>query len=160
MVQILSLEHPAFAANRHLSVTLVWFGVEAAVFGVMGVAAAPHPSALLVPWMNPAWLTLTFLLTAFCTLGAFPIMLQWQPKITATEAGLVYCTEPVFSSIFALFLPAIFAAWGGIAYPNESATVNLLLGGGLITLANILIQLRPPPRPAHPAPESTPRPAR
>ena len=125
----------------------------------MAAAAAPGLPALAVPWSSPAWLALTLLLTGFCTLGAFPIMLRWQPKITATEAGLAYCTEPLFGSLFALFLPAIFARWGGFAYANEAATVHLLAGGGLITLANILIQLRPPPRPAPPAPGSMPRPA-
>ncbi len=32
------------------------------------------------------------------------------------------------------------------AYANETANWNLLLGGGLITLANIYLQLRPSPR--------------
>jgi hypothetical protein len=70
-------------------------------------------------------------------------MNSWQPKITATEAGLIYCIEPVFGSIMALFLPAWFSLWAGIGYPNETATVSLLIGGGLITGANLLIQLKP-----------------
>jgi hypothetical protein len=44
----------------------------------------------------------------------------------------------------ALFLPALFSGWTGLDYPNELLTWHLLLGGGLITLANILIQLKPP----------------
>jgi len=84
------------------------------------------------------------LLTGFCTLGSFTIMNKWQPKISATEAGLIYCFEPIFGSIMALFLPAIFSRWAGLGYANEPVTWHLLAGGGLITLANILIQLRPP----------------
>jgi hypothetical protein len=71
-------------------------------------------------------------------------MNAWQPKITATEAGLIYCVEPIFASVMALFLPAVFSAWAGINYPNELATWTLLVGGGLVTLANVILQLRPP----------------
>jgi hypothetical protein len=34
--------------------------------------------------------------------------------------------------------------WGGFSYPNERLTWHLLLGGGLITAANVLLQLKPP----------------
>jgi hypothetical protein len=73
-------------------------------------------------------------------------MNRWQPKITTTEAGLIYCIEPVFASMMALFLPAMFSAWGGFDYANERLTWHLLVGGGLVTLANVLIQLNPPPK--------------
>jgi drug/metabolite transporter (DMT)-like permease len=82
---------------------------------------------------------LTLTLAVVCTVGAFSIMNKWQPKITSTEAGLIYCIEPIFASIFALFLPAIFSRWTAIDYPNEHATWSLLIGGGLITIANILV---------------------
>jgi hypothetical protein len=98
---------------------------------------------LIVPWTSPAWLGFTVTLTVVCTLGAFGLMNAWQPKITATEAGLIYCVEPIFGSLAALFLPAVFSAWALINYPNELATWTLLVGGGLITAANILIQLKP-----------------
>jgi drug/metabolite transporter (DMT)-like permease len=87
-------------------------------------------------------------LTVFCTLAAFITMNVWQPHIDATHAGLIYCAEPVFTALLCLFLPALLSVWAGIAYPNESAGANLLIGGGLITLANILIALRPKPTPA------------
>lgn len=146
MGQILWLDRPEFAGNRVERFTLVMFATEAAVFGVLAVITAPDLSALLVPWTSPGWLGLTASLTVFCTLGAFLIMNTWQPKMTATEAGLIYCVEPIFGSIMALFLPALISAWVGIAYANESATSSLLIGGGLITAANVLIQLKPPPK--------------
>jgi len=90
------------------------------------------------------WWVLIGALTVFCTLGAFTLMNVWQPKITATEAGLIYCGEPVFAAAMALILPGLISRWGGIDYPNEQATLNLLVGGGLITAANVLLQLRPP----------------
>jgi drug/metabolite transporter (DMT)-like permease len=101
-------------------------------------------AALIVPWTSPAWLGFTVTLTVVCTLGAFGLMNAWQPKITATEAGLIYCVEPIFGSAMALVLPVWFSLWAGIDYANERATWTLLTGGALITLANLLLQLKPP----------------
>lgn len=144
MMQILLLDSRQFAANRALPVTLVMFTVQAVLFSAMAAGTAPSAASLLVPWTSGAWLGFTLLLTLFCTLGAYTLMNKWQPRITATEAGLIYCVEPLFASVLALFLPALFSAWGGFDYPNERLTWHLLIGGGLITLANVLIQLKPP----------------
>jgi drug/metabolite transporter (DMT)-like permease len=145
MGQILWLEKKEFVDNRPEKLTLVMFATEAVVFWALACILTPDTQALLTPWSSPAWLSLTATLTVFCTLGAFIIMNTWQPKITATEAGLIYCVEPIFGSAMALFLPGLFTVWAGINYPNETATLNLFIGGGLITAANILIQLNPPP---------------
>ena len=154
MMQILLLARKEYAANRALPVTLVMFAVEAVLFAGMALGTASRPADLLVPWTSAPWLAFTGLLTLFCTLGSFTLMNRWQPKITATEAGLLYCIEPVFASVMALFLPAMFSAWAGFDYPNEHLTRHLLIGGGLITFANVLIQLKPfPPDPAGPRPE-------
>jgi drug/metabolite transporter (DMT)-like permease len=146
MGQILCLEDRRFAANRPERLTLVIFATEALIFGVLALWSAPSLQALAAPWGNGAWVGLTLLLTLFCTIGAFSLMNRWQPKITATEAGLVYCFEPMFASAMALFLPAWFSAWGGIDYFNEQLTWTLVVGGGLITIANVAIQIRPPLR--------------
>lgn len=148
MWQILLLEEKSFAGNRVLPVTTLMFGTQAIVFCVLALAVAPAPSAVLVPWTSPAWLGFTLVLTALCTIGAFLLMNRFQPSITATEAGLIYCTEPIFTSVLALFLPALLASWGRFTYENETLTWRLLAGGGLITAANLLLQLRPPARPA------------
>jgi drug/metabolite transporter (DMT)-like permease len=144
MGQILWLEKSAYAGNRPLQVTLAMFATEAAIFWALALCTAPSLSALAVPWSNVPWLGLTGALTLFCTVAAFSIMNTWQPKISATEAGLIYCIEPIFGSLLALFLPAWFSRWAGIGYPNETVTWTLLVGGGLITLANLVIQRRPP----------------
>ena len=145
MMQILVLGQKDYAANRALPVTLAMFGTEAVVFAAMAWGTAPNSAALIAPWTSMPWLGFTVLLTLFCTLGAFILMNRWQPAITATEAGLIYCIEPVFASLMALFLPALFSAWAGFDYANERLTWHLLLGGGLVTVANVLIQFRPPP---------------
>jgi drug/metabolite transporter (DMT)-like permease len=146
MMQILLLDSKTFAANRALPVTLVMFTVQAVLFSAMAAGTAPSAGSLLAPWTSGPWLGFTLMLTLFCTLGAYTLMTKWQPKITATEAGLIYCVEPLFASVLALFLPALFSAWGGFDYPNEQLTWHLLVGGGLITAANVLIQLKPIPK--------------
>ena len=143
MGQILLLGRKSDAANRALPVTLVMFATMAVLFAAMALGTAPRLAAVVVPWTSPAWLGLTLLLTGFCTLGSFVLMNRWQPKISATEAGLIYCLEPLFASAMALFLPSVFSAWAGVDYPNERLTWHLALGGGLVTLANVLIQWQP-----------------
>jgi hypothetical protein len=72
-------------------------------------------------------------------------MIGFQRGVTATEAGLIYCAEPVFTALYVLFLPALLAAWTGNTYANETWTTAMIGGGLLITIANVLMQLRPQP---------------
>ena len=146
MGQILCLERREFVANDPLRVTLVMFCLQAVVFSGLLFGTAPNVTAVWQICSSLSWIGLTLALTLTCTLGAFLIMNTWQPKITATEAGLIYCFEPIFGSLLALVLPALASAWCGIAYANETATWSLAIGGGLITLANVLLQLRSTPQ--------------
>ena len=144
--QILVLDSPAFAGTRYLRITLIMFATGAAVCLVLALLTMPAPAALFTPWASAGFIVLTLILTVFSTTASFLLMNAWQPKITATEAGLIYCAEPIFGSLFALVLPGIFSAAFAIAYANETTTWTLLTGGALITGANILLQLRPPTR--------------
>lgn len=148
MLQIFVLEDARYAGNRTLAVTAVMFTTVAVGFSGLALVTAPSPADCLRPWGSGPWLAFVGLLTLFCTLGSFTLMVRWQPHITATEAGLIYCIEPVFASVMALFLPALFSRWAGFDYANETLTWQLLAGGGLITLANVLLQLKPPAKTA------------
>lgn len=141
--QILCLGWKRYAHNRPEKITLVMFAIQAVIFGVLAAIAAPDTATLLAPWRSGPWLGLTLILTVLCTIISFSLVNAWQPRISTTEAGLLYCFEPIFASLLALFLPAWFSVWAGISYANETATWALLAGGGLITLANVLILLRP-----------------
>lgn len=142
MGQIFLLDDRRYAGNRALPVSAVMFATVGLLFALLALATAPSPADCLVPWTSGPWLTFTGMLTVFCTLGAFMLMIRWQPLITATEAGLIYCFEPVFASLMALYLPAVFSRWVGFDYPNETLTWQLLVGGGLITVANVLLQVK------------------
>jgi drug/metabolite transporter (DMT)-like permease len=139
--QILWLERKEFAGNRVLPTTAVMFLVLGVAFGAASLVMAPEPMALLALARSPAWLGLTAVLTAACTIFCFVVMNACQPRITATEAGLIYTLEPVSASALALFLPAVFSGWTGIAYANELFTWHLFVGGVLLTAANVLVQL-------------------
>lgn len=143
MLQIFVLGDARYTGNRTLAVTAVMFTTVAVIFGGLALATAPAPADVVRPWTSAPWMAFLGLLTLFCTLGAFTLMNRWQPQITPTEAGLIYCFEPVFASAMALFLPALFSRWAGFDYANETVTWQLLAGGGLITLANVLLQVKP-----------------
>lgn len=141
MGQILTLDRAEFSGNRPERITLIMMAAQMCIFWSAAWFTAPQAAALLQPFASWPWLGLTLILTLFCTLAAFMLMNMWQPRMSPTEAGLIYCVEPIFSSLLALFLPGLFSLWAGISYLNETATRELLLGGGLITLANVLLQL-------------------
>jgi drug/metabolite transporter (DMT)-like permease len=146
MGQILSLEVGAWRNNRVMPVTALMFFIQAIVFLVLALSVAPRLADLVLPLTSGAWDAITLVLSSLSTVAALIIMNTYQPWITATEAGLIYCVEPIFGSIFALFLPVWLSRFASVGYENEVTTKALLIGGGLITAANILIQLKPLPR--------------
>jgi len=153
--QILWLQRPKFARNNVNHFTLVMFSVIALTPLPVMLATGGRSDDWLAAWHSAPALVFVGVLTVFCTLGGYLLMNYWQPLLTATQAGLLYCLEPVFTSLFALFLPGWFSMFAGIAYANEKLSLGLLFGGGLITVANILIQLQPSPAGARTAPIQT-----
>lgn len=151
-LQILSLENPRYARNRGRSVTLVMcFGI-AAIFLPLAGLSAPEPSALLEAGASVPAFALLATLAVFCSVAAFVLMNTWQRHVSATEAGLIYTTEPVFAAVYALVLPDPLAGFSGVSYENETLSDRLFLGGGLILLANIWMQWKRPPHPPAVAP--------
>ncbi len=142
--QILWLERPGWAGNHTGRVSMV-------MFATVGVAALPillstmhHASDVRAIAANGPMAGLFIAITLTCSIFAFIMMNRWQPHVDATTAGIVYCAEPLFATAFALFLPAMLAPWLGVHYANEQFTSHLVIGGALITAANILISLKPP----------------
>jgi drug/metabolite transporter (DMT)-like permease len=139
--QILWLERPEFRQNRTALFTVVmFFGTSLLALPVV-VLSAPSAAACIKSYSDFPVLLMIGAVILFCTLGAYGLMNIWQRHISATEAGLIYCLEPVAASAFALFLPAWLSQLAGINYANERLTRDLMLGGGLILAANVLIQI-------------------
>ncbi len=146
--QIILLERPRYQKNRPMPVTLLMFVGFAAWSAPVAVSNAPQLADLWQVLAAPSVLGLLTVLALACTVFAYGIMNLWQPKVTATEAGLIYCIEPVCAAFYALFLPGLFSLWTQVSYANEALTPVLISGGLLITLANVLLQLKftkPPP---------------
>jgi drug/metabolite transporter (DMT)-like permease len=139
--QILCLERPRFQLNDAARVATIMFAVKGLVLLPL-VIAGGGMRAMAVFNSMPV-VALTILLALVCTVYAYVIMTRWQPKVTATQAGIIYATEPVFASGWALFLPGWFSAFAGISYANETLHWELLAGGLLILAANALLILRP-----------------
>jgi drug/metabolite transporter (DMT)-like permease len=142
--QILCLEHPRYAANRPECFSTVMFLAMALLCLPFVGATMPDASACVLAYASPAACGFLAILVLFCTLGAYNMMNRWQRHVTATEAGLIYCVEPVFASVLALFLPGWFSRWSGIGYADEQLTLRLFIGGGLIIAANVLLQSKWP----------------
>lgn len=141
--QILWLQRPIYGRNNVNHFSLIMFLVMA-VSGAGGAWLSDHgPGAWTIAYSTGAsWIFIT-ILVLFSTLGGYMLMNHWQPKLTATQAGLIYCAEPVFVSFMVLFLPAWLGRLAGVDYANETLDRVVLLGGGLITAANIIIQIEP-----------------
>ncbi|HNQ90389.1 MAG TPA: DMT family transporter [Verrucomicrobiota bacterium] len=137
--QILWLQRPKYAPNRVNHFTAVMFAVISLACVPPAVLTTARASDWVTAYAVPGAGLFLALLVVICTLGGYLLMNAWQPRVTATEAGLIYCAEPVFASVLALFLPAWLSVVSGVAYANERLTSSLLVGGGLITAANLLI---------------------
>lgn len=140
--QILTLENPKYEGNRSLPVTFIMCGGIALLFLPITFLLAPSSAAVLTA--GASWPTAFFIviLALCCSVGAYLLMNHFQPKVSATEAGLIYTTEPVFTAGYSLFLPVLLA---GQAYPNETLTTTLIVGGLLIVAANVLMQWKRKP---------------
>ena len=150
--QIILLERPRYRENRAMPVTLLMFLGFAAWSAPVAVMAAPQFGDLWRVVASPAAVAHLGVLALACTVFAYGIMNLWQPKVSATEAGLIYCIEPVCAAVYALFLPGILSRWTGVSYPNEILTSTLISGGLLITAANVLLQIKWNPKPLPPDP--------
>jgi drug/metabolite transporter (DMT)-like permease len=151
--QILAIERTSYAANNMRRVASVMFAVKALVLvPVMCVGVFTHQSdagwsatlsGVFLAYGNAPLLGMTMLITLVSTLYAYLAMTRWQGSVSSTQAGLVYATEPVFATVWALFLPGWFSALSGISYPNEVLSGGFFKGALLMLAANALILFRP-----------------
>ena len=140
--QIVWVERPLYAENRAGVVTLIMFAILAGIFAagyfiVGGTAHAAQMAGHL--FGTPVLWALTLALVLLCTVFNFFIMNAWQRCVSATEAGLIYCIEPVIATLLSAFLPGWISRFAGIAYANETLTWSLLVGGVLIVAATVLV---------------------
>lgn len=151
--QILVLSRKKYAANRANPVTFVFFLSVAITTFPLAVVTAQSGEFLALVRSSSLW-GLGIALTLLGTLAPFWLMNQYQPQVPPAEAGVIYGAEPVFASLFALWVPAQITSLAGSRYANETITTRLLLGGALVTVANLVLQLQK--RSNREAPRSSP----
>ncbi len=118
---------------------MLMFAMMGIVFGA-AYAGQGGSAATLVHLYEPAAVWQLFLVLLFpCTIFTFLIMNAWQRWVSAIEAGLIYCLEPVIAALLAAFLPGWISRYAGIDYANEPLRWTLLLGGLLIISATVLV---------------------
>jgi drug/metabolite transporter (DMT)-like permease len=140
--QILTLEEPKYQANRSITVTLLMFFLLALLGLAVGAPAMKSTQEFVEAWGSPMCLSILAVLGLGCTLFSYLCMNRWQREVTAVEAGLIYCLEPVSTAVCSLFLPGWLSAWCGYPYANESVTPSLITGGGLVLLANVVLLVK------------------
>jgi drug/metabolite transporter (DMT)-like permease len=152
--QILVLERQKYRGNEMRGTAFVMFAMKAlvltpvvfgdaitvAVSGGGGFGALCHQ--IIDVYTSPSTLVMTLLITVFSTAYGYATMIFWQPMVSSVQAGIIYATEPIFATGWALFLPGLFSAAGGFDYPNESVSAAFCWGAALILGANLLL-LRP-----------------
>jgi drug/metabolite transporter (DMT)-like permease len=140
--QILWLERPVFSGNRTVPVTLAMFVVVTLLVLPAAVFAGHGTREWAAVFNSKPAVGLAVFLALFCTLVPTMMMNYWQPRIPASHASLIYAAEPLITSVFALFIPAWLSRLAAVNYPNEAVGGRLLLGGGLVIAANILVLWR------------------
>ncbi len=141
--QILCLERIEFRDADSVRLATVMFATKGALALPFVLAGSGSISSLAAPYCSPSIMFLSVVLAVVCTAYAYSAMTHWQPHVTSTQAGLIYATEPVFASVWALFLPGLFSTLAGLHYADEQLHWQLFAGGGLVLLANLLLILRP-----------------
>ena len=139
--QIVTLERPVFQQNDMRRTATVMFGVKALL--LMPLVVTGGRSGVLQAYVSWPVMAITLVLALFCTTYAYATMVRWQPHVTSTQAGLIYASEPIFATLWALFLPGWFSALAGVAYANEHLSPQFYLGAALIVAANIAIIFAP-----------------
>ena len=139
--QILALDHQKYRVNRTRVVSVVMFFAIALLLAPVALFNARGLGDFAALFSTPVTGVLVFVLSVPCTTIAFGLMNRYQPEVSASEAGIIYGAEPLFASVLALFLPNFLADLARVSYSNERLSERLVLGGGLVVVANVLLQL-------------------
>ncbi len=123
-------------AGMFLGVVLV-----AVVSGSFGVVFRPSTTGIS-GWTSlladVPFLALTAVTAALCSTLAFWLMNLFQPEVSPVQASSIYTMEPIFATLWALWLPGLLGPLIGVNEPSEHFHASLLIGGALIVVGNIV----------------------
>jgi drug/metabolite transporter (DMT)-like permease len=140
MGQILALGAERWRGNDGLQVTWLTFAIMTALMLPFAALTGPGLAGMPACYREPAALAVMAAVIVVCTCIPYALMAVWQRFVSGTEAGVIYCSEAVFTAIASILLPALLAGWLGVAYAGETVTWRMVLGGGLIITGCLLVQ--------------------
>ena len=133
-VQILSLDHYGQAANPVRLTSIMFLTTAAISLVVAGVLSrgGMFRLALLAGLAHDhtVWWTMGTLVL-FSSVGAMHLMNTFQPRVSPAMASVVYCSEPLFATLFSL------------AFGAEQLTLLTVLGGVAVLAAVLIVALKP-----------------
>lgn len=119
---------------------LSW-GLFAFIWSTQGLEQSGGAAKQVMDWIrmtaSPGYAGSLVILASLCSVISFGLMNRFQPHVSASQAAVIYSLEPVFASSWALFLPGWLSQWTGLGHANEFWTWSLVVGGGLILIANV-----------------------
>jgi drug/metabolite transporter (DMT)-like permease len=130
-----SMNAEAFTSGMFLTVTLA-AGILFCIVRWQNDSALPIEGFLQLSSRPQYWM-LIIVLAFLPSLLAFSWMNTYQPYVTAVQAAVIYTTEPVFVTLWALFLPGVFSLLFQLPLVNEQLSIPILVGGSIILLANV-----------------------
>ena len=142
--QIVWVERPMYAGNRSGLVTLIMFAIMSGAAGLGYLTRGGTVSDLGRLLNNSTLWEMTLVLVLLCTVATYFVMNTWQRYVSATEAGLIYCIEPVMATALSAFVPGWISSIASISYTNEILGWALAIGGVLILTATILVATEKP----------------
>lgn len=119
-----------------------------AVVQILGTAVvcvlAAAPGGISMPTGGSDWLAVVYMALIS---GALAMIVQsWaQAHLAASRAAIIMSTEPVW------------AAGLAISFLHEPFTVRIAIGGALMLIAMLIVELQPRSRPDYPRPEDLPK---
>ena len=128
----------AFTPSMFAMVAILASIVFAMLSGHIPEATASDSDDWMALAVQPRFYWMIAMLCIFPSLLAFAWMNQYQPTLTAVQAAVIYTLEPVFASLWAMSLPALLSIVCAVTYGNEEFSTPLVIGGGLVLMANVL----------------------
>jgi drug/metabolite transporter (DMT)-like permease len=144
-VQILALDH--FSKNSdssRLTPGMFFCLAILACLGFLAAAPALTPETSFSRWIagiDAPFVGLSALLVGGCTIAAFHLMNAWQSAVGPARAAVLYCTEPIFVTLWAVALPPVLSGLTGAPVATETSGPETLIGGAIVVIGTIITLL-------------------
>ena len=132
-VQILTIDHYGQTANpMRLTIVMLLTAavVSLAVAVLVGGPQLFRPATFAaIAADRTVWWSLGSLVL-FSSVIAIPLMNTFQPRVSPATASVIYCSEPLFATLFSILLGA------------EHLTAPIVAGGGTVLAAVLIVAIR------------------